>query len=56
MCVCLRVKREIVIYDMCDVAEIQASACNVGCDNCFDLLVFESIENRRPSGLLYAAV
>ena len=56
MSVCLRVERKIVIYDVSDVAKIKASACDVGCNDCFDLLVFESIKNRRPPGLLYAAV
>ncbi len=56
MSVCQRVERKIVIYDVCDVAKIQAPACNVGCDDCFDLLLFESIKNRRPSELLYASM
>ena len=56
MSVCQRVERKIVIYDVCDVAKIQASTCNIGCDDCFDLLLFELMKNRRPSGLLYTSV
>jgi len=56
MGVCLRVERKIVIYNIRDMAEIQASAGNVGCDDCFDLLLFELTKNRRPPGLLYAPV
>ena len=56
MSVCQRVEREIIIYNVCNVAEIEASACNVGCDDYFYLLLFESIKNRCPAGLLYAAV
>ena len=56
MGICLRVKWKIVIYYVGDVAKIQTSACDVGCDNYFDLFLFKLIKNGRPSGLLYASV
>ncbi len=43
MRICQRAVREIIINHMCYMAKIETSACNVGGDNCFELLFLKSI-------------
>ena len=52
--VCKWAIREIIIDHVCHMAEIQASACNPGGYDHFELLFLKSIEKRGPLRLVHA--